>query len=110
MTLRSTLAIAALCLTSAAAFAQAPAATPPPTNAPATPESMSPEAAKRWEACKADVAKFCATEAAAKVKGEVGKCLKSHTAELSAGCVTARAEHDAAKAAAKATEAPKPAQ
>lgn len=106
MTLKSTLVIAALCLTSVAALAQTPPAAAPAPAAAATPATApSPEQAKRFEACKADVAKFCATEATANVKGEIGKCLKAHTAELSDGCKTARAAREAERAAEKAKPA-----
>ena len=51
------------------------------------------------EACKADVAKFCATEASAQVKGAIRKCLDAHSAELSGECKTARAAREAERAA-----------
>jgi len=93
MKLGSTLAVAALCLSAYAAIAEdAPAAAPP---------APSPEMKARYEACKADADKFCAAEIAARAtgpKGAIGKCLDSHTAELSNGCKAARAERAAEKA------------
>jgi len=84
MKVRTILAVGALILSAFGAFAED------------AKSALSPEAAKRMEACKDDAQKFCAAEVAAREKGGekgiVGKCLDGHTAELSAGCKTARAE------------------
>jgi len=93
----STLAVAALCFSAFAALAQD--AVPPAGAAP----ERTPEQKARYEACKADAAKLCATELAAnpRVKGAVSKCLESHTSELSEACKTARAATAAEKAKAQ---------
>jgi hypothetical protein len=54
-----------------------------------------PATGKHWQACAAEVGKFCAT--VEKGKGLMRKCLESHQSELSDGCKTSMAEH-AAKA------------
>ena len=105
MSFKTSVAIALLCLAplgmvTGAAFAQtAPAASPAQT-APAPATAAAPEAngPKRGQACQADIQKFCAT--VEKVKGAMRACLDSHTAELSDGCKTARAERAAKEAAA----------
>lgn len=93
MKIASLLAACAVCLCSFAALAE---------EAPA-PAAPSPELKKRFEACKADAEKFCAAEIAARQngsgeRGAIGKCLDGHTADLSDGCKTARAERAAEKA------------
>ena len=94
MSFKTTVAVALLCLAPIAALAQtAPAASPAATTA--APEVVG---AKRGQACQADIQKFCAT--VDKVKGAMRACLDSHTAELSDGCKTARAERAAKEAAA----------
>ena len=96
MKLRSTLAVAALCLSAFAAIAE-----DAPASAPAAPAGPTPEMKARYEACKADAEKFCAAEIAARAtgpKGAVGKCLDTHMSELSDGCKAARAEFAAEKA------------
>ena len=90
MTIKSTFAAAALCLVSSAAIAEtAPA--PAPTAAPAA--AADATGGKRWEACKADVQKFCAN--LEKGKGVIRTCLESHKTELSDACKTSMADHAA---------------
>jgi hypothetical protein len=52
--------------------------------------TMLSAAAHAANACKDDVAKFCATEKPG--EGRVAMCLKAHEAELSAGCKAHEAE------------------
>ena len=58
---------------------------------------------KHFQACSAEIQKFCAT--VEKGKGLMRKCLESHTSELSDGCKTRLAER-AAERAAKAADKP----
>jgi Cysteine rich repeat len=86
MSIKCMLALAALCLAPAAAFAQT---------------TPAPAAGQHWQACAADRQKFCAT--VEKGKGLVRKCLESHASELADGCKISLAEH-AAKAHDKAAQ------
>ena len=76
----------ALALGSLSLMAQAQSPTPQTQTAPATPEAMS----KFRASCAADVQKFCAM--VERGKGQIGKCLVSHTADLSDACKAAVAE------------------
>jgi curli biogenesis system outer membrane secretion channel CsgG len=93
MTRKSLIVLAMLCLAPLAAFAEEPA---PPTAAPAQASegsTPSPAKGKRWQACAAELEKFCST--VEKGKGLKRACLESHSAELSEGCKTSLAERAA---------------
>jgi len=81
-----------LALFPAAALAQGAAATAP------SPERAEARAKVR-AACAADVQRFCAD--VERGKGMMRACLEQHKEELSAGCLAARAERAAARAAEK---------
>jgi hypothetical protein len=97
MTTRSLIVLAMLSLAPAAALAEDPAS----TSATAAEAGSSQGKGKRWQACAAELQKFCAT--IEKGKGLRRACLESHAAELSEGCKTNLAER-AARAKAKSAE------
>jgi Cysteine rich repeat len=105
MSRKLSLAVAAICLAALPVLAEtsptpgaAPAAataTPgaSPTTPPAGTTAAAPGHGKRWQACAADVQKFCAD--AEKGRGMIRACLTSHAAELSDGCKAGMAAHSA---------------
>lgn len=89
MTMRTAIALTLLCLVPAAALAETAAS---PAEPQAT-ENSSPTTGKgkRWQACAAELEKFCST--VEKGKGLKRACLESHSTELSDGCKTSLAQH-----------------
>lgn len=94
-------ALALLTLFSPAALAQN--AVTPPTAAPSAPSpSLKVARAKMRAACAADLQKFCA--GVERGNGALRQCLRTHRAELSSDCISARAGLRSLRAAEKAKE------
>jgi len=94
---------AALLLTLLPFSALAQATPPPPAAAPSMPAPALKEArAKMRSACASDLQKFCA--GVERGNGGLRECLRSHRAELSGECLSARASLRTLRAAERARD------